>query len=577
MSRSITISDFKVKVSLDSARAVRGLSRLRRILGSMQADVNRRLRSERQIVHQVGRQLSATRRQVGVQRSLNSQMSRSAQFAQTMGEQFTMIATATAGIYGMGAAYASVAKEGMNYQSAVMSLNAAVASTDVGIALKGKSIESLRAGQAEQRNFIANMAKTYGGSVPSMTSDFSKFFVAGADKLGVKETQNLFKSFSELGVVYGLDEEKQKRAMVAFTQMASKNQVMAEELKTQLGDVLPGSVQIFTKALNRMGKFGEVTEAKMYKLMEAGAIAADEVFPFVAEEMSRMANADGALNKALESTPIKMNRLLASMSIAKIGVFNQFDNSLGGLFDSLMKFTENKSVQTVIGSLLDSLTQSLTSITEGLNRATAAFDAWWLSLNQQEQKDFIEGLSAALKILGGTLVIGLVGAIGAGIAALGTFLAPILAVVAAVYTLSDAFDIGLFDAISFLQAYMFEAGKSMENFFQTIDDWGTYTVGLFEAMTKAWQDFTNEYSIDLVKKAESVGQNIGSAAGSMVESVSDFLGIGSGVSNVMDSSVGNITVKVNAYGNVDNQGLAANIAGEVSHAATRAQTPSTRQ
>ncbi len=62
--------------------------------------------------------------------------------------------------------------------------------------------------------------------------------------------------------------DKVDRVNYAFAQMASKGQVMSEELKGQLGDVLPGAMGIFAKAA---GFEGTDAIQKFSKALEEGA------------------------------------------------------------------------------------------------------------------------------------------------------------------------------------------------------------------------------------------------------------------------------------------------------------------
>jgi tape measure domain-containing protein len=68
-----------------------------------------------------------------------------------------------------------------------------------------------------------------------------------------EEIRNLFTGISKAAATFGMSADKVDRVNYAFAQMASKGQVMSEELKGQLGDVLPGAMAIFAEAAGFTG------------------------------------------------------------------------------------------------------------------------------------------------------------------------------------------------------------------------------------------------------------------------------------------------------------------------------------
>ena len=68
--------------------------------------------------------------------------------------------------------------------------------------------------------------------------------------------------------------DKVDRVQYAFAQMASKGQIMSEELKGQLGDVLPGAMGLFAKAA---GLEGPDAIQKFSKALEDGAFKGENM------------------------------------------------------------------------------------------------------------------------------------------------------------------------------------------------------------------------------------------------------------------------------------------------------------
>lgn len=112
-------------------------------------------------------------------------------------------------------------------------------------------------------------------------------FAAGAqNSLGYQGTQDFYKNAAVFGRIRGLDAEQLKGIMTAFTQMASKGRVQAEELRGQLGDRLPGAEQMFADALG-------VNTQQLDKLMQNDKLLSKDVLPRVSAQMKKMADEAG--------------------------------------------------------------------------------------------------------------------------------------------------------------------------------------------------------------------------------------------------------------------------------------------
>lgn len=88
------------------------------------------------------------------------------------------------------------------------------------------SAESAR----EQIKFLDSEVERLGLNLIESNEQYKGLLSAGAGSIGIKKTQELFTGFSELATMLGLSGDAQKRALNAFGQMMSKNQVYAEEL-----------------------------------------------------------------------------------------------------------------------------------------------------------------------------------------------------------------------------------------------------------------------------------------------------------------------------------------------------------
>jgi len=137
------------------------------------------------------------------------------------------------------------------------------------------------------------------------TSNMYRQLLASTKKgLGIEKTQELFSSFSEISTMLGLSSDAQSRGVRAFAQMASKGQVMSEELKGQLSEALPGAVGIFAEAL--YGKDPDA-EAKLFKAMEKGQVKMEELVKVI-DHMKTLSRED-LIKKMLDSPAKKMEKM----------------------------------------------------------------------------------------------------------------------------------------------------------------------------------------------------------------------------------------------------------------------------
>lgn len=413
--QKVTISEFKIKVRLDSGSAFKGLQRLENKLKTFQDYMKKSFAAERA-------NLSNLRNRIQGQEKLNAGVKKYNTHTKKLNQNLqstrgSVLAISSAPWKGLTAAlltfisirgvvsaiadrFQIMMRSGMAIEQSMASLDAAIAGSEIGGNLSTKNLEKL---QQQQRDFTLRMAKTMGLNFAETTSDYAKFFAASSTYIGADGSQKLFESLAKLGVVYGISSEKMQRATMAFTQMASKNQVMAEELKQQLGDVLPGSMEIFARAATKMGKFGEVSIAKLYDLMAGGKLVAAEILPYVSDEMLRLANAGGAFDKMMATAGQRFKIFTSQLQLFYKGAYNQFSDTLAGIFDKLTAILDSHLLQGAVGGFFDWF---LGYLSEGLDwfleTFVKPFEEKFLSAKTFEErkaviKDFFLSIASYIK------------------------------------------------------------------------------------------------------------------------------------------------------------------------------------
>ena len=130
--------------------------------------------------------------------------------------------------------------------------------------------------------FVDNIQRAYGLNLDTTRQGFVRLFASMAPSgFDSGSIEKLFTGISAATAALQLTPDKAERVIYAFGQMASKGQVMSEELKGQLGDVLPGALSIFADAAGKsISEFNKDLEDGVYqgeKFRELMAKVTDEL------------------------------------------------------------------------------------------------------------------------------------------------------------------------------------------------------------------------------------------------------------------------------------------------------------
>ena len=224
--------------------------------------------------------------------------------------------------------------------------------------------------------FILNIVDKYNVPLQSARDGFTKLYASMAPTgFSGNEIRDLFTGISQAAATFGMSSDKVDRVTYAFAQMASKGQVMSEELKGQLGDVLPGAMGIFAKAAGFEGadaiqKFGKALEDGAFKgkpmrdLLKNVTVELKREFGPGAEGaartyqgvMTRMANSTKLLYESFE--PVAIN-FLNSIVVPITG-------GLKTVTDGFKAFFTGQAAQTAGGSAFAKQLEGLRPTFEGI-------------------------------------------------------------------------------------------------------------------------------------------------------------------------------------------------------------------
>lgn len=250
------------------------------------------------------------------------------------------------------------------------------------------------AGQVKE--FTKSLAQTTGLDIAELQSQFAGFGASAKESMGIQGSEELFRNMIGYSRLMGRSEEEIKRALTALSQMAGKGQIMAEELKGQLAEAVPGMVQVFAKATGK-------SEQELFDAMKKGALKSADTLQKVTQELNKQITAKGGWKAISESTQAQLGNLKNSWNTTLDSIFRGSENGLQDFTRSLTTLLNalggsGKSLGESLGSLMTDMSHGVDSLTDISYRVRAFFDEVTLayrSLNDT-QKKIVDGLSDGL-------------------------------------------------------------------------------------------------------------------------------------------------------------------------------------
>ncbi|WP_161522833.1 tape measure protein [Escherichia albertii] len=260
-----------------------------------------------------------------------------------------------------------------------------------------RSIDFVFGDQSPQvKKFIQDLTQITGMDTTETQAQFASFGASATTTMGLEGSEELFKNLTGYARLMGRSDEQIQRALTAVSQMASKGQVMAEELKGQLSEALPGATQAFAKALG-------LTEKQLFDKMKNGDVKASDALPKFAKELGSQINSRGGWKAIQDSTQTMLGNLKNTWNNSLTDIFRGSENGLQDFTRSLTTLLNSlggsgKTLGESLGNLMTSMSHGVDSLTDISYRVRAFFDEVILvyrSLNDT-QKKIVDGLSDGL-------------------------------------------------------------------------------------------------------------------------------------------------------------------------------------
>lgn len=273
-----------------------------------------------------------------------------------------------------------------------------------------RSIDFVFGDQSPQvKKFIQDLTQITGMDTTETQAQFASFGASATTTMGLEGSEELFKNLTGYARLMGRSDEQIQRALTAVSQMASKGQVMSEELKGQLSEALPGATQAFAKALG-------LTEKQLFDKMKNGDVKASDALPKFAKELGSQIDSRGGWKAIQDSTQTMLGNLKNTWNNSLTDIFRGSENGLQDFTRSLTTLLNalggsGKSLGESFGSLMSDMSHGVDSLTDISYRVRAFFDEVTLAYRglTDEQKKVVDalgsGLINSLKVLAGVIAV----------------------------------------------------------------------------------------------------------------------------------------------------------------------------
>ncbi|MEF4182944.1 tape measure protein [Escherichia coli] len=273
-----------------------------------------------------------------------------------------------------------------------------------------RSIDFVFGDQSTQvKKFIQDLTQITGMDTTETQAQFASFGASAKNTMGLEGSEELFKNLTGYARLMGRSDEQIQRALTAVSQMASKGQVMSEELKGQLSEALPGATQAFAKALG-------LTEKQLFDKMKNGDVKASDALPEFAKELGSQIDSRGGWKAIQDSTQTMLGNLKNTWNNSLTDIFRGSENGLQDFTRSLTTLLNalggtGKTLGESFGSLMSDMAHGVDSLTDISYRVRAFFDEVTLAYRglTDEQKKVVDalgsGLINSLKVLAGVIAV----------------------------------------------------------------------------------------------------------------------------------------------------------------------------
>lgn len=227
--------------------------------------------------------------------------------------------------------------------------------------------------------FVRTEAQRLGIYFPTLAQGYAGLAAATRGTiLAGEQTREIFLGVAESGRAMNLTTDQMAGVMTALQQIAGKGTLSMEELRQQLGDRLPGAMQIAAKSMN-------LPVAEFVKLVSEGKVVSEEFLPKFAAEMRKAAATGVELAKsspAAEFERLKTALFFAAVEFTRGGLLAGLGKGAGDLASTVQSLVASGAIEKV-GAAMGAafkitvawflLFRGLPAVVAGINRVRDAY------------------------------------------------------------------------------------------------------------------------------------------------------------------------------------------------------------
>lgn len=277
-----------------------------------------------------------------------------------------------------------------------------VAKRTEGIALQFEAAFGSAQRASAEMEYMREVSNRLGLVTLEVAGSYAKFNIAAQGAgITLEQSRKIFEQFAGAFRVFGLSSFEIQGALKAIEQIASKGVVSMEELRLQLGDRLPGVMNIAAKSMN-------MTTAEFIDLVSKGMIPANEFLIKFGAEFERITKDQVA--KASDNAAASFARWENAVNDLKNELGAPLMNALAGAAEGVLTFLDvmrqggqgmanftsdlqNTSLRTELDATIDKLADAKYQFENGLITPAARAR---LKKEIEQYKYEIQGLQNAL-------------------------------------------------------------------------------------------------------------------------------------------------------------------------------------
>lgn len=206
--------------------------------------------------------------------------------------------------------------------------------------LMQKSIQGLTK-SADDFKYLRKEAYRTGTDLLTIAGSYKNFYSAATGVgFGKGAIQGMFSDVLVAGRGIGANQQQIGAVLLALEQMLSKGKVLAQELRLQMGNALPGAFEIAARAMG-------VTTAKLDEMMRKGELASSVFVPkFIAQLKKELGGGFGEVSKSLDFALVNLNNAWRDFQVEFTK--GDFQKAFVQLINQLIRILQSQALLTTV-------------------------------------------------------------------------------------------------------------------------------------------------------------------------------------------------------------------------------------